>query len=465
MRLRLRLTVTIAVLTALGIGCAFAAVHAAFAGLQRRRLDDAILSIARAEAAEAPSSNFHFSDRPGPAANDVGPLAKYGIIYDEAGNVLTATAPFDRSPPARTTFGRRTGEPFDFRFDQQELRGVVVPIPGYPGRSLVLAASRDDVEGDDAFLARAMAIAFGIAIAWASFVAYWIAGRLTRDHVAIATVARNVARGDLTARVASRSPDPELAQLGRDIDDMVERLGELMVAQRRFTAHAAHELRSPLTALYAELQHALRKERDADGYKNAITNALHATTRLRMLADDLLVLASAQHEGPTPQSPVSLREALEEARRLACGPAGREVHVEIAAEATARVAGRDGDITRLFRNLIENAIRHSPDGGTVRIQAAPGHDDAIEVELTDEGPGVAVDDREHVFEPFYRSKTARSVAGSGLGLGIAREIARAHGGDVTLDASSTTGARFVVRLRSGGRDENEGHAGGEREQR
>src|SRR5690349_8977582 len=116
-------------MTAVAIGCAFGAVRAAFVGLQRRQLEEALLAIARAEAAEAPSSNFHFSDRPGPAANDVGPLEKCGIIYDERGDVLAITAPFDRAPPARRSFQSPPNVPFDFRFDSQHLRGVVVPIP------------------------------------------------------------------------------------------------------------------------------------------------------------------------------------------------------------------------------------------------------------------------------------------------------------------------------------------------
>lgn len=450
MKLRIRLTLTIALMTALAMGCAFAAVDAAFVGLQRRQLDEAILEIARAEAAEAPSSNFQFSDRPGPAANDVGPLAKYGIIYDERGGILAVTSPFDRAPPSRDSFPRMLNVPFDVRFESQHLRGVLVAIPDRPDRVVLLATSREDLDGDEAFLARAMLIAFAFVLTWASFVAYWVAGRLTRDHHAIATVARRVAHGDLSARVASKSPDPELAQLGRDIDEMVERLSELMVAQRRFTAHAAHELRSPLTALYGELQQALRKERDSEGYKKSITHALHATKRLRMLADDLLVLASAQHDDGAATTPSSVRHAIEDACKLATEQAPeRAVTVEIAGGEKALVAARNGDITRLFRNLIENAIRHSPDGAVVRIEVAEAIDATVEIVISDEGPGVTSPDREHIFEAFYRSSSARCTAGSGLGLGIAREIARGHGGDVRLDDSAAAkGARFVVMLKS-----------------
>jgi two-component system heavy metal sensor histidine kinase CusS len=447
LKLRLRITLTIAIMTALAMGCALAAVYAAFSGLQQGQLDAAILEIARAEAVEAPGRGFKFSDRPGPAANDVGPLAKHGMIYDEQGGALAITSPFDRAPPARASFKSPPYVPFDFRFEVQHLRGVLVPIPGYPERVLLLAARRDDLDGDEAFLARAMLIALGFMLAWTSFVAYWVAGRLTRDHVAIAEVARRVARGDLSTRVASKAPDPELAQLGRDIDEMVERLSELMVAQRRFTAHAAHELRSPLTALYGELQQALRKERDPEGYKKAIAHALQATKRLRALADDLIVLASAQHPA-TGVTPVLLEDAIEEARTLASEHASaRAVTVEIRSCKGVMVPARNGDVTRLFRNLIENAIRHSLDGGVVRVEATPIAACEVEIAIADDGTGVSHADRDHIFEPFYRSNGARTTEGSGLGLGIAREIARAHGGDVRLDDTPAPGARFVVVLK------------------
>lgn len=452
MRLRVRLTLTIAVMTAIAMGGAFFGVYEAFVGLQRRQLDEALRSIAYHEAEEAPTLRFHLSDRPGPAANDVGPLEKYGIVYDDTGRVLDITTPFDRAPPKRESFAAPLDTPFDFRFEGQHLRVLLVGIPGHPGFLVVLAAPREDLDGDEQFLARAMLLGFAFALAWTSFVAYWVAGRLTRDHVAIASVAHRVAGGDLSARVHSRSPDPELAQLARDIDEMVARLSELVDAQRRFTAHAAHELRSPLTALYGELQQALRKERDVEGYKRAIGQALAATKRLTALADDLLVLAAAEHPTATDTTLVTLRDVLDEAQRLATAHAPpRTVTIEVNGASTPSLPSRNGDLVRLFRNLLENAIRHAPDDGVVRAEARVTPSGDTEVEITDDGPGIADTDREHVFEPFYRSRSVRALAGSGLGLGIAREIARSHGGDIHLAAPRDgAGATFVVRLATSG---------------
>lgn len=445
MKLRGRMTGAVAAVTALTLGGAFAGVSTTFNRLQRAQLDEALRSVAQAEALEAPGNGFSFSDGPGPAANDVGPLTKYGVVYDERGAPLGATPPFDRAPPRFEALRHPDHACFDFAFEQQRLRGVLVPVPGHPGKRLLLAASREDLDGDERFLFRAMVVAFLVAVAWAAAVAAWAARRLTRDHAAIAGVARRVAAGDLGARVATRSRDEEVAQLGRDVDDMIEKLASLMSAQKRFLAHAAHELRSPLAQHNGELQQALRKERDAAGYKEAIAEALDAGRRLQSLADDLLTLARAG-ASREPPVPVDLAAVVREATKLVERCAAPK-KVSVALEGRAGwVLGRPNDLTRMLRNLLENAVAHSPPGGIVRV-ACRRRSSRLELEVSDDGPGVPEEDRERVFEPFFRGPAASAGAeGTGLGLGIARDIARHHGGDVMLGADAGPGACFVVSL-------------------
>lgn len=446
MKLRGRMTRTVAVVTALTLGGAFAGVSTTFNGLQRTQLDDALRSIALSEAAEAPGNGFSFSDGPGPAANDVGPLTKYGVIYDERGVPLGATPPFDRAPPRLEALRHPVHACFDFTFEQQHLRGVLVPVPGHPGKRLLLAASREDLDGDERFLFRAMIVTFLVAVAWAAAVAAWAARRLTRDHAAIAEVARRVSAGDLEARVATRSRDAEVAQLGRDIDGMIEKLSSLMSAQQRFIAHAAHELRSPLAQHNGELQQALRKERDAAGYKESIAEALDAGRRLQALADDLLTLARVG-ASRDPLEPVDLAPVVREATKLVeTRAAAKEVTIAFEGEA-GTVLGRPNDLTRMLRNLLENAVAHSPTGGTVRVT---GRVSPPQIEVSDEGGGVSEEDRERIFEPFFRGPSASSMSeGTGLGLGISRDIARHHGGDIALAAGGGRGACFVVSLPDG----------------
>jgi two-component system OmpR family sensor kinase len=445
MSFRAQNTLTIAALTALTLGGGFAGVSVAFNTSQEEQLDASLLAVALTEAAEVRGHGMRFTDRPGPPANDIGPLTKFGIIYGPDGSTKAATYPFEREPPALADIRHPFGEAFDYRFEHEHMRGVMVPVHGQADYVLFLATSRADFDDDKAYLAKAMGAAFLVAVAWATMVAYWMSGRLTRDHRNIAAVARNVARGNLKVRTDVRSRDPEVAQLALDVDEMVARLNELVTSQKRFIAHAAHELRSPLSAVYGELQLALRKERDSAGYRQAIEHALDATRRLKMLADDLLTIARPHEETEVDSDPVSLQGAVSEAGSLVVDLAqAKKVALELDIGKTFAVSDRHGDITRLFRNLLENAIRHSPEGGAVRVEAMR-EGSSLFTAVMDDGPGIDAKDRDRIFDPFFRSPNSRGV---GLGLGIAREIARAHGGDLTLDPGGETvrGARFVVIL-------------------
>ncbi|MDC0746049.1 sensor histidine kinase [Polyangium mundeleinium] len=440
----------VSVMTMGTLGGALMAISIAVNASQQRQLDEALRAEATEEAREASAlggDELAISDRPGPAANDVGPLTKYGAIFGPEGRVLAATPTFHGSPPPLETLGPGSMECFDLWFRGEHLRGVLVPIPAHAGTRLLLAAPRADLDGDASFLARAMLTVFFVAVGWSALLATWIVRRLTREHEAITLVARRVAAGDLSARVATRTGDAEIAQLGRDINEMIARLDVLVASQHRFIAQAAHEMRSPLTTLYGELSHALRKPRDADTYRRAIEEALEAARRLKLMTDDLLALARLGADVGDPSEPVDVLErARAAAEAVAWEARERDTQIDVRGE-PATVLGHSRNLERLLRNLIENAVRHSPKGGRVEVVVEP-RGDAIEAAVSDEGPGIPEAERVRVFEPFYRGVRERAgdMPGAGLGLPIARQIAQAHGGDVLFDATRTKGSRFVVRL-------------------
>lgn len=448
MTFRAKTALTIAILTALALGGAFTAVSEAFNGLQRRQLDASLRSVAAQEAREAPEHHFSFSDRPGPAANDVGPLTKYGIIFDEVGRVVSATPPFDVNPPSLKSLKSPLGQAFDLWFVGSHFRGVLVEIPQHPGKRLFLATSRDDLDGDEAFLFRAMLAAFLVAVLWAAAVSYWMGGRLTLAHRDIASVVRQVTEGDLSARVQVKASDPEVDRLGREINEMVARLDQLLKSQQRFVAHAAHELRTPLTALYGELQQARRKERDNAYYTRTIDAALGAARHLNLLAEDLLTLAKVRSSTTEDCQLLPAGRVIEEARTLVEPLVReRELHIGVGGDLEQGIMDRKGDTIRLLRNLLENAVRHSPAKGRVSISVGR-EEGKVAIRVQDSGPGVALTERDAIFEPFFRARGAAATDGAGLGLGIAREIARSHGGDVWLDASPKAGegACFVISM-------------------
>lgn len=419
--------------TIVTLGGTFAGVSFTFNRQQQEQLDAELRLVAHDEAREATAHAFSFTDRPGPAANDVGPLTKHGIIFDEAGSVLAATPPFDHEPPSRRTFSKAPLSCFDFRWKESHFRAVIVPIPGSPGRELLLAAPRDDLDGDERFLNRAMAIAFAAALLWVIAVTNWGVGKLTRDHDRITKVARQVAGGDFSARIGRFSTDDEMAQLGTDIDEMIVKIEALLGARDRLVAHAAHELRSPLTRLYGELQQAVRKERDAAGYREAIDRALPAAKHLTTLVDDLLLVARLRGERAPAQERVDIAQSVAEAVSLAREEADAKGVRLVVSGRGGEVRGLARDLVRMVRNLVDNAVAHAPAGSEVTL-TLEATDARTLLWVRDAGPGVEAADREKIFEPFYRSRASlsRSDRGAGLGLGIAREIARAHGGDVEL---------------------------------
>jgi two-component system heavy metal sensor histidine kinase CusS len=454
MSLRGRLIAIVTTVTTITLGGAFLVVFFLGNRAQLIRLDEALHAVAveQAEEIAATGDASHVLPvRPGPRANDVGPLPRHVALYDQTGAVLATTPSLSRSAPALDSLPPARRECFNLWVGHDHLRGVLVDVPHRPGMHLLVATSRADVDGDERFLARSMLIVFVFAVGWAALVATWLVGRLTRHHDRIAAVARSVAAGDLSARIGARRTVADMDQLGRDIDDMIERLGMLVTSQQRFVAHAAHELRSPLTTLYGELSHALRKQRDAESYRKTIEEALDSTRKLKVLTEDLLALARIGSSGEEPRHSVGVQELARAATAsVASEAAERGVTVRVSGT-DATVTGRPMDLERMVRNLVENGVRHAPPSTEVEVTTSEQAGHAV-VRVADQGSGVDPSDRDRVFEPFYRgaAERAKDLPGAGLGLAIAREIARLHGGDVHL-LDSERGAVFEAVLRYDGR--------------
>lgn len=448
MSFRGRLLATAVGVTFVAVGGAFTGVWFAFNASQERELDASLLARARDEVAHL-NAEGTFTGRPGPAANDVGPLPTFGVVVDEDERVVLTTNSLRDKPPLPTS-ERVTDRCFDLWYGELHLRGVSFALPGEPRRTLVYAVPRTDIDGDDRALARAMALALLMSVVWAAAVISWVLGRLTRAHDHIANVARRVAAGDLQARVSHpAADDEEVLQLSRDVDDMIARLEGLVSSQQRFIAHAAHELRSPLTTLYGELQHALAKPRDDAAYREAIGEALQSTRRLRDLAEDLLAFArlGTDRQGGGDER-VDLELLTVETLAVLQKDAETRGSTLLVETESLYVRGSANDLGRVVRNLVENALRYAGREATVKIELRrQGQHAALTVE--DDGPGIAESDAGRIFEPFYRAPRERAAPGpgAGLGLSIVREIVHAHGGDIRLSRTATSGgARFVVDL-------------------
>jgi two-component system heavy metal sensor histidine kinase CusS len=434
----------------IGLGAGFSFVYQRVCAEHLHEIDRVLGSESREEADEVAHSELvhELPDDPDLKATNIGPLRKYAVLYDALGRVLARSALVGPSVPELETLSARAATPFDRTIGETHVRAVLLPVPGRPGQQLLFGVSRDPLDADAALLARVMTITFAGVVVWIVLMTWWVTTLMTREHEAIAAVARRVAAGDLSARVGNGAPHEDIARLGRDVDSMIEQLSALVASQQKFVSYAAHELRSPLTAAYGELSNALRKERSAADYKEAIECALDATEHMKTLAEDLLVLARSN---APPVSGTRTSASLSSVTRAAIAQLARTLEaraVRVEVEGDARVeTWNERDLQRLVLNLLDNAVKHSPPGGVVRVSAAAQGE--IELTVQDQGPGVPAHDAARIFEPFFRGAREASEEGSGLGLAIVRAIARAHNGDINLEPSAQPGqgARFIVRFR------------------
>ena len=242
-------------------------------------------------------------------------------------------------------------------------------------------------------------------------------------------------------------PD-EVMPLVRSLNALLDRLGAALEAQRHFVGDAAHELRSPLTALKLQVQLLRRAPDDAtrDEAAQALTAGVDRATRL---VEQLLALArteAAPAPQPQAQTPLAevVRQAMADAGPLATAR-GTTLELDVAPEIESLVLPGAVDIAVLARNLIDNAVRYSPDAGRVQVALSAAEGGAVVLRVDDDGPGIPPRDREVVFDRFVRRDNAADQTGSGLGLAIVRQVASRQGAQVTLDDSPLGGLRVTVR--------------------
>jgi signal transduction histidine kinase len=283
-----------------------------------------------------------------------------------------------------------------------------------------------------------------------AFIAGSLLARRAMSPIAeLTTAAREIGRtGDLSRRVPRPKTDDEVAELARTLDGMLESLQAsraeteaMLDRQRQFVADASHELRTPLTSVLANLE-LLTDVLDGERGE-AAKSALRSSQRMRRLVADLLLLARADARRTVPHAATDLGQVVvDAAAELEPVTDGHELEVE---SEPAVVDGARDELHRLALNLMENAIRHTPQGTHVRarVTAAGG---SVRLTVEDDGPGVPPELRERLFERFVRGEG--DAGGSfGLGLSIVRAVAQSHGGDVRLeDGPGGRGARFVVTL-------------------
>jgi heavy metal sensor kinase len=283
-----------------------------------------------------------------------------------------------------------------------------------------------------------------------------LAARMLSPVRRLAEAAEHIGGERLSERLPVENPADELGRLATVTNRSLDRLQDAMERQRRFTADASHEMRTPLTAIRSAGEVSLRRAQSPAEYRETIGSMLEGVGELTSLIDRLLLLARAE----AGTLPVRLErfDASEVAREMSelLQPVAdqRAVSIEVAAAAGHPVTADRMLYRRAVLNILDNAIKHSPGGASVRVETAV-LDGAVTLSVRDAGPGIAPEHHEKVFERFYRveparERAAKSEGGVGLGLAIARWAIETSGGRIELRSAPGAGSTFTIILPADG---------------
>jgi heavy metal sensor kinase len=278
---------------------------------------------------------------------------------------------------------------------------------------------------------------------------YWLARKALGPIDRMAATAAEITSTQLDRRLETSGTDDELDGLARTFNAMIERLQRSFEEVRRFTADAAHELRTPLAAMRTEAEVALRSPRSAERDQRMLENLLEEMERLSRLVAQLLFLCREDAGiGTGAVRTVRLDELVSDVGEH-MGVAAQEKRVGLSLDLPGPfpVEGDADRLRQLFFNLLDNAIKYTPPGGTVAVRGE-ATDGQVRIAVDDSGIGIPADHLPHVFDRFYRVDPARSpeAEGSGLGLAICRSIAEAHGGRLGIDSGAGRGTRVTLVL-------------------
>jgi heavy metal sensor kinase len=312
---------------------------------------------------------------------------------------------------------------------------------------LVVASPVSDVLREQREVQEAMVIGIPIVLLLAAGGGLWLASLGLRPITDMAARAARIAPAGLEDLGQTDRTD-ELGQLATAFNGLVARLRATLQTQRQFMADASHELRTPVSVVRATADVALsRDHRDEAEYREALAIVGGQAGRIGRLVEDMLVLARAD-AGGYPLRPVNLYldEVVTECRRAVDVLATeRGVAIRAAEAPDIPFRGDEDLLRRLVLNVLQNAVQHTPAGGSVAVDIRQ-ESEAVRIRVTDQGPGIPAGDHERIFDRFVQLDASRRGQGAGLGLPIARWIAEAHQGTLVLEQSGPGGSTFCVSL-------------------
>jgi len=425
-------------------------------------LDASILNVASIQAAsltDAPSGAMHFHEweLTPDEATSLQDLIRYAQVWQADGvsllrnQYMTSDLPLNREHLARAADGTLV-------WTRTSWNGMPIRTLYYPLERFGMVHERHVLEVAAPLTARnemltrvgLFLLALTVVMSASTFVgASWLAGRAMRPVNEVIDQAEAIRAGSLDRRIHAYAEVREYRRLVDVLNTMLSRIQGAFDAQRRFTADASHELRSPLTVMRGELELALRRERSPEEYRRVLESTLEEVVRLSRIGEDLLVLARSDSGALRPRiEAASLSEVTTRvADRLRGAAAEKGIVMEIAEADDATGRFDPGLVGQVVWNLVDNALKYTPREGRVDVLVRRDGEDLV-LSIEDTGPGFQ--DPDQAFRRFFREDAARThrtpEEGTGLGLAIVEAVTEAHGGSVSVRNLPAGGASVVVRI-------------------
>jgi heavy metal sensor kinase len=294
-----------------------------------------------------------------------------------------------------------------------------------------------------------------LALVAAGFAGYRVAGKALNPLSAMATLTEQITASRLNSRIPAENPDDEFGHMARVLNGLLERLEESFRKLQRFTSDVSHELRTPLASIRSVGEVGLEQNHSPDEYRDVIGSMLEEVARLTSMIDTLLTISQADSGDIRLNRTIfPLLDLVEES----VGVVGvlaeeKKQSIMISGGRGLLVAGDRSFLRMAVINLLDNAVKYSPSCTSIQVQLNLVSDDTpvaqqLNLAIKDEGPGIPADEKDRVFDRFYRldESRARETGGAGLGLAIAKWSIEAHGGKILLDSSPGNGSAFNIRL-------------------
>jgi heavy metal sensor kinase len=437
-------------------------IYALLARTLYSRIDDnlrAVVQIATTSLANDLAEGQDYGDAARSTAAELASRQQMLAIYDPSGQLLAEggrdddleiTLPDLGTIPKHAEMLLTVGEAKDDD-DRHRLALRRVSIPRSDSTYLIVVGSElEPTDEELESLREILAYVIPAALVLAGVAGWFLARQSLAPVATMAERAQEIGVADLSARLPVANPRDELGRLAKTFNDLLNRLEASLTQQRQFMADASHELRTPVatsrTAAAVALQ---QRHRDEEEYRESLAIIEQQTARLSRIVDDMFTLARADAGSyPVRRAPMYLDEAVDDGVRAARVLADKkQVSLESATIDSASFTGDEELVRRLISNLLDNAVRHARERSVVHVSLTHEPTGYV-LSVTNAGEPIPPEIQEHIFERFFRGDMARTPVhgGAGLGLALARWVARAHGGDVTLVRSSPDGTTFAAVL-------------------